>query len=310
MKIYLKALILFSTLCSFPVFADHNVESYVAKKNGVELTIIGITHGGRKEIWPPSDPMLSAFEKADVVFTEIDITNAAQMKKSRERFQNASAMAIKEFLNESELEDVRRAILKNSPTFRLSTQTLKTFHACAVGLLAMPIDRVSKVSTVEEQREQVPAQSYEKYFLGSAQRQGKKIVALEPNGAMAICELLEFDEIRQLAIAALELQQDKEALNTYFESRKNSFIQFQLGEGEKHYSTTIDGLKFNESYVKSFLHWIAVRNHKMVEVLNGEMQQLQVGQSGLVLVGSLHLYGEDGVLTLLKRSDFTVIKNL
>ncbi|MFA9275003.1 MAG: TraB/GumN family protein [Candidatus Aquirickettsiella gammari] len=299
-------MMLFCTLAGY-LPTSFAVESYKATKGGSEFIITGITHEPRDDIWPPSQALLPAFSRANKVFVELDITNKEQLQALEKESVFAGKSAIKNYLSENEMQMLFKFASENISFFKMPIKNFSEVHICMIFPLITPSNKQVKNATNSlEFKKQVP--SYEAFFLSHAKRLKKEIVSLEVNGALSTCEGIAQVDLRNLLLKPILLANDDEKLNIFSKNKKLMSDAFRDGKGQEHFDFFRQSISFDLEYWHAYLLWLEKRNANMVARLNSYINQSIDKETFFVLVGSLHLYGEKGILELLKGRGFSIEK--
>jgi uncharacterized protein len=132
------------------------------------------------------------------------------------------------------------------------------------------------------------------YFQKIAKKQNKKIVGLETFEEQIRVLYGQFSNERQAELLA-EYTRDKEKANLEVARMNHDYRQQKLGQ--------LAELMATQQYDKKEAEVILDnRNKKWMEILPGLMKE----QSTFVAVGALHLVGDNGLVTLLRKQGYTV----
>jgi uncharacterized protein len=132
------------------------------------------------------------------------------------------------------------------------------------------------------------------YFQKIAKKQNKKIVGLETFEEQIRVLYGQFSNERQAELLA-EYARDKEKANLEVARMNRDYRQQKLGQ--------LAELMATQQYDKKEAEVILDnRNKKWMEILPGLMKE----QSTFVAVGALHLVGDNGLVTLLRKLGYTV----
>lgn len=278
-------------------------ETYIAKKNGVTIVLSGVRHGSGMPSPPPD--VRTYFDQSSVLMTEFDFTDRRRLDAAADNFRHGGDLAANKFLVQDELEVMRSAWMKNlGGKAKMTATTLGELHVCGITLYLLPFTRGgAPLSTAAK------TSSWEEIFLPEAKTKGKKIVELEPFGAMRVCEQLPHDQIRAFVLEAAKLGLDEKARERYLSSSALSGRSFDGGNGEAGYAQFMDALSSNEKYKSVFISYLELRNKAMADVIVQQHGTLLPGGYAFLLVGALHLHGETGILSLLRARGFHVTRN-
>ena len=125
---------------------------------------------------------------------------------------------------------------------------------------------------------------------------------------MKSCGKLSKSSIASLLLGPILLYKDEKKRNEYLELQQRSSKAFKDGLGQKSYDFSMQAISFDNSFKQGFQQWMSIRNNNMAKLLALELTKSTREITFFVLVGSLHLYGEQGILAILKNDGFVVEK--
>ena len=181
-------------------------------------------------------------------------------------------------------------------------------HACLFAPLFLATVTIIKSPQSEEGEKTKSIPSYEQFFLSHAKRLNKEILALEPDGSLNSCESMSKNEIRDMLMSPMLLYKDEKKKNDFLRLQQMSSKAFKEGLGQENYNFAIEAMNFDNAYKQAFQHWMNIRNSNMAKLLALQLSKSASEVTFFVLVGSLHLYGEQGMLALLKNDGFVIEK--
>lgn len=288
--------------------AAQSLETFLASKEKVQLVITGINHGPIPEIWPPSDDLIQDFSKAQIVISEVDITNRQLMEANAKSFRFGGDIAANRYLSMTQFKEIRQVLLKKFPLLPLSEADLGEVNACGLGLWLFPTDDAPPSKTAATTAKNVLP--YEFFFLEKARLENKSIVSLETDGANDVCRQFNKDDVQQWMMAPLNLEKDPIAKKKYLLATRESDDFFVKGDSENSFAASMRAIDFDEHYANVYLRWLAIRNINFVKGIKNSIQDNKNFAPIFIMIGNQHLHGKDGVLNLLKEDGFIVLKKI
>lgn len=293
-----------SILCGTLARADSPSQPkiYLAEINGVSIFIAGVTHGSNMP--PPTPAVENYFEKSALVFTEFDFTNQNHLQRTAQQLRDGKKFSVANFLTDEEVNLTYFAWQKKfDGKASMTPSTLGKLNACGLSLFLLPVNRVHNTNFDSTKKS-----SWEQIYVLEAKAKSKPVVELEPNGSMYVCSEMEAAQVRSFVVEAANLALNDDARNTYLTNIELSRKSFEAGDDAKGYSHFLNALSANQKFASSYLNYIKYRNRSIINVIESERLKLATGTNCFLMVGSLHLYGDDGVLSLLKAKGYQVSK--
>ena len=284
--------------------AAHNVETYIAEKGGQTAVVTGVSHTKSPEIWPPSENLWALFEKSDLALNELDTTNAEQVKELARRSQSGSNTPASKYFSPDELKEIAALLAARSGSAPPPVEKVSSIDSCLLGMATFPASPIEFDKADKGKVANTP--SYESFFLNKAKELGKKTGSLEPDGGLGACEKLSPADVRSFFQAGKKLNSTSELRDAYFSLKKDAFQKYVDGDGEAFYAKSIASFDFEPAYRSAFVKYIDSRNQAMLKTMLADLRDVAKGHSIFVTVGTLHLYGNDGLLKLLERDGFKI----
>jgi uncharacterized protein YbaP (TraB family) len=187
----------------------------------------------------------------------------------------------------------KKAVAASAP-YGLQAAHLARLKPWAVALLiSVPPD--------EQARRAQGALALDSWLEKQAQKQGKKIHALETIAEqVTVFEgLSQEDQVAQLKSASIALAEKQ----SFFEEMKKAYLRQDLDEIHRLSRRNIEpgDERLHEALEERLFH---VRNRKMAERMVARFEE----GGAFVAIGALHLPGETGVLRLLEQRGYTVTR--
>ncbi|PMN69129.1 TraB/GumN family protein [Enterovibrio norvegicus] len=264
---------LFSLFFAQAVTAEPLV--WQAQKGDLTYTLMGSVHVGKPEFYPLPDIIESRFVAADALIVEADIINDTQLnipkgKPSGDVITSKQRAQLAEIATELGYQD---SLLLNMPPWQTAmvlqiAQTKKLqFHQ----MLGVDLHFLSRTDSLN-----LPVISLE-----TVQEQIDLLANARDDGIELLDDTL------------LHWELSKSFLPCMIEA-------WHLGDSEK-MATIADDMSDTNDFERKIL---VDRNLNWIEMLT-DSTQIQNGDY-VVIVGALHLPGEEGLLTLLKNKGFTI----
>lgn len=255
-----------------------------AQKDGATLYLLGSIHALKKEAYPLPQVIESAFDRAAVVAFEVDMDEMAAGA-----FQMVAAGS---YDDGRTLEEVIGAALWADFSAKMAAtgmppsmfRSMKPWLA-ALSLAAFELERAGYS----------PSDGIDTYFSSRAKEAGKERVALET---------MEF----QIGLFAGLTPEESLAFLEYTLADLENMIPL-LDEiyskwllGDAAYVQTELGEEFGE-FPDLYEKLISGRNRRWLPAIE---QLVAGGRDAMVVVGAMHLVGEDGIVELLRQRGYTV----
>lgn len=262
---------------------DYKYMFFSVKGKTNNIFIMGSIHIGKSSFYPFPEKIETAFSNTPNIVVEIN----TKSKEFADKVHNLNAYAYlgdNKTLKDVLSNDLYAALKTNFANYGLPMEKvyrLKPWVAAStlVSLKMMSLGYVAESGT-------------EKYFLDKAEN--KNIFELESFEEQS--NLMDgIDGNLFLTMTLLSLSSMENELGTLIESWKNQDMQ-------KIEALTMEGIE-NENQKDYFDKLYFKRNIAMTEKIKGYLSQ---NDNYFVIVGSGHLVGEKGILSLLKKAGYTV----
>ncbi|MGF1755170.1 TraB/GumN family protein [Vibrio makurazakiensis] len=271
----LSAVIFFIGFLSHPVLSEPLYWS--ASKGNKELMIFGSVHVGNEEMYPLPVPVIEYLEKSDGLIVEADIrkNNNVQYPAAKYKSEDVLSKSLKQKLIEvgNSLNLHPQTLLMSPPWATALTLQMKQFES--LGLEAQY--GVDSFLIEKATLENIPVLGFEEL-----QFQINLLTKLPKDGELLLISgLEEWDNSEKSAGCIIESWQSGDAANL-LELGMSSEISPEM----------------NERFVYS-------RNHNWIQRLNNN-SFVPENSKHLIVVGTLHLVGEQNLLSLLQEDGYSV----
>jgi len=291
MKPFRPALVSIALFLALPIFASAgNDESpdktfmWKVEKGGTALYLLGSIHALREDAYPLPQPIESAFDEVELVMFEMDLE---QMTQAAIKMMAAGTLEEGRMLEEVVGPEtwfdfkVRVGMLDIEPSF---FNHMKPWMA-ALTLAAFELTKSGYLATA----------GLDTYFSGRADETGKKRLALE-TAAFQVSIFAELTPEQSLEFLRFTLKD----LETMIPEMERLHRDWRSGSVEPMEELLFQGY---EEFPNVFKRMVVDRNRawmpKIVELLEGD-------RDAMVVVGSLHLVGDEGLVALLRQQGHTV----
>ena len=284
LKPNMRLLILFFALLNL-LYGDALIYK-ISAKNGNHLFIGGTIHILSKSDYPLPKEYFSAFNRADILYFE---TNLAATKTTL--FSKMLITALSYPPNKTLQDDLNAstyALLQDyCNRHHIPLQNLQHFK---VGMSGMNI----MMAALNELH--IDAMGVDEYFFNQAKEHNKPIGALESIETQIdiIAHMGEGNEdafILSSLEDATHLKEQMHDIVRYFKTANVDALDKELL------------LELKEQYPKLYNALIVTRNRAWMEKIRPMFKRQK---SAFILVGAMHLVGDDGLLQTLKREGYTV----
>jgi len=283
---------LFSLFLIFSVTAQGKSLLYKVSSETSTVYVLGSIHLAKKEIYPLDEAIQKAYKQSDILVLELDPSSV----ESTATIQNTM---------------ITLGMYPPGKTLKteLSHKTYKRLKKYLANI-GMPLDQMEKMkpwvvmlqlSVVEMMRlGYLPELGIDQHFLNKAKQDKKPIVELETaqeQMALLANEDKGFQD-KLLFYTLKDMQNIKPML-------KEMFQAWQSGDAEsfdRMMSVSVDDDPSLEPIVDAL---ITQRNYKMTDRIKGF---LQTDKNYFVVVGSGHVVGDEGIVTLLRNDGYKVIQ--
>jgi len=285
-------LVLLSIFVVLPYFAVEAEAGktflWEVKSDTATAYILGSIHFLKESMYPLDSAIENAFNKADTLVVEVDISGSDAAKIQEMMLMNSL------YSDGSTLRDH-----VSSDTFDLAKKTfdelgvpLETVQILRPWALALTLTTIELMKLGYDQEHGI-----DKYFLGKA-RTGKKIVALE-SAEFQVSLLSGLSDEDQEAFLAYTIKD----LNKMSESVEDMVKAWTSGDGDALESVLLQNVKDYPRFEYIYEKLIYDRNKTMTEKIDGYLKDKG---TYFVVVGAGHLVGKRGIINSLKDKGYKV----
>ena len=248
------------------------------------LYLLGSIHALRDDAYPLPQPIEAAFDEAEVLVFEIDVED---MTKAAIKMMSAGTLEEGRTLEEVIGPETWFELKVHAGSLGLDAAAfngMKPWMA-ALTLAAFELTKHGYLATA----------GLDTYFSRRANEAGKKCLALET----AEFQVGLFADLTSEQSQAF-LRYTLEDLETMIPEMERMYLDWRNGKVEPLEKLMFEGF---DEFPGVFKRMVVDRNRawapKVVELLEGD-------RDAMVVVGSLHLVGEEGLISLLKQQGYTV----
>ena len=293
----LRPVRLFLALCLASLALAARADAEVATKHFLwevssltnRLYLYGTVHAGRKDWFPLPEAIENAFNQADVLAVEADITDTEAMSRSAPAMLLAPPDVLKNHVDAADYE----RLLKLLPRYGLKESQVVPMK---------PFMAVSMLVFGEWARNgYLPQYGIDSYLIRKAKAELKPVIELEGvQTQMALMGSLGEAEARTLfvgTVGALEGGLTSDQVNGLVSAWRTGDPD-KLLRIAREYNEAVPGAReFEEKFIWS-------RHEAMLKKIEGFLNESR--ERHFVAVGSLHLAGERGLVALLKKRGYVV----
>jgi len=256
------------------------------KSDNATVYLLGSIHLAKSEIYPLDDKIENAYKNSDNVVVEVNVKNVNQ-------FELASMMMLEQGKTlKDELSDSTFALLENE---------FKKNQIPAMAYMQLkPWAATMLIVQMKLKQAGYDAQSgIDMYFIGKAEKDKKPILELEKmEFQLKMLEKMGDLDDEYFLYSLRDLDKSLEQFESIFEAWK-------LGDTTEISKISLDGVDEFES-MKIFMDgMLDERNIGMAEKIDG---YLKSNKTYLVIVGSAHMIGNNGLLKLLEDKGYNPIQ--
>lgn len=291
MKLNRPALVSIALFLALPIFAaaeSHESPDktfmWKVEKSGTTLYLLGSIHALREDAYPLPQPIESAFDEVELLMFEIDVD---QMTRAAIKMMAAGTLEEGRTLEEIVGPETWFDLKVHSSPLGLDPamfSQMKPWMA-ALTLAAFELTKSGYLATA----------GLDTYFSRRADESGKKRLALE-TAEFQVGLFADLTPGQSLEFLRFTLT-DLEAMIPEME---RLYRDWRSGHVEPMEELLLQGY---EEFPDVFKRMVVDRNRawmpKVVELLQGD-------RDAMVVVGSLHLVGDDGLVALLRQQGYTV----
>ncbi len=252
--------------------------------NGKTNYILGSIHLGTQELYPLDDAIEDSFEKSDILVLEADITKGsdkAVMDLIKEIAYYKDGRTIKDSISAENYEMIRDKMKEKGYDISL----FQNFKPWFLAISILPLEMVKMGFS--------PYLGIEMHFVKKSQE--KKMEIMELEGIEYQLRLFDSfpEELQEMFLvdSFLELDTMKTQMEEIIKSWKS-------GDSESLFKYLFDAIEKQPKLEKFYEKLNDERNIEMAEKI---IEYFNDEKTYFIVVGSLHLIGEKGVIELLKN---------
>lgn len=257
------------------------VTMWLAEGNSNRIYILGSVHLLRRQDHPLPNVMESAYDDAEVLIMELDMDDldAAAVQVSTNRLGVIhDDRTLRDFMGDELYEQALEAANQLDIPFEMLSKTEPWFAAITVEQLALARIGFN------------PLYGVEMHMTMKASQDGKPIEGLETiEEQLAFLDNLSLDAQNNLLMQTLVESKNIEAL------MDDMIRAWRIGDVEYMKDTILDDMA---QYPELYKAIVVDRNRRWVDMID---RLLDDSDDYLIVVGALHLIGEDGVPALLAK---------
>lgn len=262
---------------------------YEITHKGATVFILGSIHAGKPDSFPLNDTVEKAYTQSKIIAVEVDLDDPQTAQKAQKLILasiNLSGDALSMYLSPSVYSKWKQYALQNN----ISKSWYERFRPWAL---------VLQMSEWEMKKSGYEAQwGIDRYFLAKSHLDNKQIISLETiEEQFALLSDPRYEE------KLLEYSID--SANDVQFSLDKMFHLWKKGD-EKSFEIFLNEQSSTDSKHREIVERVIERrNIKMAEKIE---QLLLSGEKTMVIIGSAHLVGEKGVVSLLREKGYRVSK--
>jgi uncharacterized protein YbaP (TraB family) len=284
MNITIRLLIILAGIsCSLQSFATSTV--YEISKGKNKLYLAGTIHMLREKDFPPPAEFAAAYQQAQKIYFETDIQKAKNPEFGQ-RFAQAMILPNNTTLKDVLNENVWAALQAYATKSQYPLSQTMMFNSAMVSILVV----------MGESKKMGVGEGIDVFYDKAARTENKFIGELE-NGDDVIAYMQKFAQEDANKIIESTLS-DLEEMPSEFDKMIASWRSGDLNALDKEFS-----LRMRKETPLVYQALVVERNQKWLPQIEA---MLATPEIEMVLVGSLHLSGSDGLLALLKKAGYKV----
>lgn len=252
------------------------------------IYLLGSFHMLKPGDYPLDASVGKAFDDAEKIFFEIppeEMNNPAIARKMFRSGMYVDGGTLQQNLKSEVWEQLK----KYCETNKIPVSRFQQFRPWLTGLI---------ISAAEMEKSGLRGDlGLDQYFVNQARKKHKKTGAFETSaGQFALFDQLSSEEQEQFLDETLKEAENPQYINDLYKYWRN-------GDAEGMWQMTAEEMvKKTPQFYRGF---VADRNRAWLPLISGFLKQNN-RDDALIVVGSLHLLGEEGLITLLKRQGYRV----
>mgnify|MGYP000356535991 CR=1 FL=1 len=285
-----KSRYIFSLLLIFTLGLEGRSLLYKVSSKECTVYILGSIHLAKPELYPLDEAIIKAYEKSDVLVVEVDPSSEVSVSMMQDTMLDSGiyppGMSLKTQLSEKTYS----SLLAYAKKGRISIDEMQRMRPWVV-MLQLTVAEMIRLGYL-------PELGIDKHFLDKARADKKSVVELE-TAAEQMALLSKDDEAFQdkLLLYTLESMIELEPL------LETMFVDWQKGDSDALERITSLPLDEDPSFQAIYDELITQRNHKMSEKIEA---LLKSDKDYFVVVGSGHVVGKEGIVSLLRQKGYTL----
>lgn len=289
-------------LFTAPVFADDKDTTTEPKKSDNcflwkvtsktnTVYLLGSIHVAKDDLYPLDKSIMDAYKASKVVAVEVDITKIDQGKVQQTVMSTCvynDGTKVGDHLSKEGLKTLKDFLKKKGIPYASLAPFKPGFISVNIAQMAIAASGYSADKGID------------KYFLNMAHKEKKKVVSLEKIEDQL--KLFNFGDAsfqeHSLVQGIKDFDKSKDQFGKMFKAWKHGDAKFFEAFGTKDL----------DKHPKMKDWWKAMgpnRNKKMAEKID---KMLQGNTPSLVIVGSLHMVGKEGLVQIMKDKKYTVVQ--
>lgn len=285
-----KSRYIFSLLLVFTLGLEARSLLYKVSSKQSTVYILGSIHLAKAELYPLDEAIVKAYEKSDVLVVEVDPSSEVSVSMMQEVMSDSGmyppGMSLKTQLSDNTYKSLR-SYAKNRGLSIDEMQKMKPW----VVMLQLTVTEMMHLGYS-------PELGIDNYFLDRAKAENKTVAELE-TAAEQMALLSKNDDAFQdkLLLYTLESMTELEPL------LKKMFASWKKGDGDALERIISLPLEEDPGLQEVYDALIIRRNHKMSKKIESFLKS---GKDYFVVVGSGHVVGEEGIVSLLRQKGYTL----
>ncbi len=288
MKIIIRSfLVILLSFLSITVSAKSFLWEIKDKDNS--LFLLGSVHLLKESDYPLDKAIFKAFDRSNIIVFEADLAELTSPKVQQEMLKNAllpQGQTLRSLLHPDLYKTTAEKMHRNG----MMIEVVNGFKPWMVAI-TLQMAEFKRLGFKAEY-------GVDQFLYRRAKMKGKKIIGLEtPEFQISLFSKLSIIQQQQfLAQTVLELDSSEKIMH-------NLLASWKSGDSKKFYNYNIDSFKqFPELMDKILIQ----RNKNWMERI---LKIMEGNQDAMVVVGALHLPGEEGVLDLLSKEGYKAIQH-
>lgn len=285
-----KSRYLFSLLLIFTLGLEGKSLLYKLSLKENTVYVLGSIHLAKPELYPLDKAIIKAYDNSDVLVVEVDPSSEESVSLMEKVILDSGRYPPGISLQTQLSEKTYQSLLAYAKERGLSMDAMQSMKPWVL-MLQLTVTEMMRLGYS-------PELGIDEYFLNKAKSEKKPIVELE-TAAEQMALLSKDDEAFQdkLLLYTLESMRELEPL------LQRMFVSWKKGESDALEEIISLPVHEDPSLQKIYDALITKRNHKMSEKIEGFLKS---DNNYFVVVGSGHVVGEDGIVSLLSKKGYVI----